>query len=128
MPLQLSASLDGDRALFDHQPISRRTLGDGSRDSFDGGKVRITVRERRRSNTNEDRFSPSDCVFRGSELETAGFAGSLDDVLQVGFEERHRTVLQFRELFEVALAAEYVVADLCQASSRCETYITRAND
>src|ERR1039458_3359084 len=128
MPLQLSAGLDGDRAFFDHQPISRRTLGDGSRDSFDGGKVRITVRERRRSDTNEDRFSPRDCVFRGSELETASFASGLDYVLQVRLEDLPRPVLQFRELFEVALTAEYVVADLCQASSGSETYITRAND
>jgi hypothetical protein len=61
-------------------------------------------------------------------MESASLAASLDNVLQVRLKERHDPILQLGEFFEVAFAAEYIVANLCQASSGGETDIACAND
>ncbi len=128
MPLQLSAGLDRYRALFDHQAIARRTFCDRSRDTFNGGKVGVAVRKRRRSHTDEDRVSPRNRLFGGPEAQPASLSDALDHVLQVWLKQRHDAILQFGEFFDVAFTAENVVADLGQTSSGRQTYITRAND
>jgi hypothetical protein len=61
-------------------------------------------------------------------MQSARLAARLNDVLQVRFKERHAPILQLGEFFEVAFAAEYVVANLCQASGGRQTHIPCADD
>jgi hypothetical protein len=60
-------------------------------------------------------------------MEAPSSAGRLDNVLQMRLEQWHYAVLQFGKLFEIALAAEHVVSNGCQASCGCEPYVTGAN-
>src|ERR1700730_2403342 len=99
-----------------------------SGDSLDGGKVRITVWQRWRSYTDKDRFSPGDRFIGRPKAKTARFSHALDNVLQMRLKQWHPPNFQFAKLFEVAFAAEDIVADLGQASSGRQTYVARAND
>src|SRR5580658_2795034 len=126
--LKLSTGLNGYGTLLDHQPIPGRMFCDCSRDTFDGRKVGISIRKRRRSHTDEDRFSPCNRLFGGPEAQSAGFSDAFDNVLQAWLKQWHHASLEFRKFFEVAFAAENIVADLGQASGGRETYVARAND
>src|ERR1039458_8942866 len=101
---------------------------DGARDSFDGGEVRVTVGQRRRSHTDEDRFSPCNRLFGRPEAQPASLSDGLDHVLQVWLKQRHHASLEFGKFFEVAFAAENIMANLCEASGGRETYVAGAND
>jgi hypothetical protein len=46
----------------------------------------------------------------------------------VWLEQWHDAILKFGQFFGIAFAAENIVANLRQASSGCQTYITGAND
>src|SRR5580692_657633 len=125
---QLGASLNRHRALLDDQPIPRSPLRDRSSHSFNGGKICVTVGQRRRAYTNEDRVSPGNGVFGRAEMQAASLSNRLDYVLKMGFEERHNSVLQFREFLDVAFAAEDIVADLRQTGGGRETHVPRTYD
>ena len=56
MLLQLAAGLDRYRALFDHEPVTRALLCNGSRNALDGREVGVTVRKRRGADANENRL------------------------------------------------------------------------
>jgi hypothetical protein len=125
--LKLCSGLHRHRAFFDDQSVSGCIFCDRSRDCFDGGKVSVAVRQRRGSYTNKDCVSPGDCLRGGTESKSARLEPGLDHILQVGLKQWHFIILQFPELFEVVLTAEYFVSNLREARRGGETHISGAN-
>src|SRR5579863_2776803 len=125
---QLRAGLNRNGTLFDDQAVSGCTFCNSSRDSFDGGEIRIAIGQWRRSHADEDRISPSNCFFRGPEMQSASVSNAIDNVLEMRLKKRRNSTLQLREFFDVGFTAEDVVADLCQASRGCETNVACADD
>ena len=84
--------------------------------------------KRRRSDADEDRFAPGDCVFGGSETQPAGLATLLITSSRWGSKSGMTPFCSFASFCDVAFTAKDVVANLRQASRGGETHIARAND
>src|SRR5579872_52969 len=125
---KLCSGLDRYRTFFNDQPIPVGALCNHPRYPFDRRQIRVSIRKRWRTNTDEDCLSPCDRVFGRSKAQSTGSARGFNDFIQVGLENWHYTILQFAEFFEITLTAEHIMTDLGQASGCGQPHISCTYD